>query len=95
MIIIPSHCQLLTDSFSKKNAINTDTGISIDDKIVPNPKPVKGIPKENKIGGKMVPNKAKIGPHLRKMFKSNLINNDEYEKISTNAKPPINIQNVF
>ena len=42
----------------------------MDDKIVPSPKPVKGIPKENKIGGRMVPNKAKIGPHFRKIFRS-------------------------
>jgi hypothetical protein len=49
--MIPSHCKPFTFSFNKKKAINTETGSSNEETILPNPIPVCGKPAFNNIGG--------------------------------------------
>lgn len=60
--LIPTHWIRFTFSFNKTKAIETETGSSKDEMILPNPKPVFGKPKLNSIGGRMVPKSAKIKP---------------------------------
>lgn len=64
IIKIPIHCKNSTFSFNRKKANVTETGNSKAETILPKPTPVNGNPLFNKIGGKMVPNKANKMPHV-------------------------------
>ena len=59
---IPIHCEKTTVSFNKKYAINTETGSSNEETILPSPIPVFGKPAFKSIGGIIVPNSAKNIP---------------------------------
>ena len=65
--IIPIHCVRITVSFKIKQAIITETGSSSAETILPSPIPVNGKPRFNNIGGIIVPNKARMIPHLKKI----------------------------
>lgn len=66
--IIPIHCNTTTFSFNIKKAINTDTGNSKEETILPRPIPVRGNPAFIKSGGMMVPKSAKKRPYSKKIL---------------------------
>jgi hypothetical protein len=55
-------------------AINTETGISIVAIMAPSPIPVRGIPFVNSNGGRIVPNKERMRPQRRNIFKRETLN---------------------
>lgn len=61
---IPVHCMARTCSCSTMNAMVTETGNSIEETILPKPKPVCGKPLFSRIGGNTVPNNERIIPQV-------------------------------
>ena len=59
---MPIHWLKITFSPNKIKAMVTETGSSSEDTILPNPNPVLGNPRLNKVGGIMVPNNARMNP---------------------------------
>ena len=57
----------ITFSLRIKNAINTETGNSNAETILPNPIPVMGKPAFSSIGGIIVPKSARKIPHFKKI----------------------------
>ena len=92
---IPIHWMNKTLSFNKKKAINTETGSSNEETILPNPIPVCGKPAFNNIGGIIVPNKAKTIPHLVKISKLKGVVCVYKLKPKTITAPPNNIYKLL
>lgn len=62
-----------TFSCSSTKAMETETGNSIEEMMLPNPNPVLGNPALSKIGGSMVPKTAKKIPNRQKIETSNAL----------------------